>query len=210
MGARALIVDDHDIVRAGLCKLLLGGQYISSVTEANSGELALQYIKDKTFDVVIMDINMTGLDGIQTTAIINKMAPDIKIIILSIHRTEPFISHSFNAGAKAYLSKACAPEELETAIDKVINGHCYLSKDISQHIALSKIGNEQHTLTSLTDREHELFVLLAKGVSMVSAAHEMNISPKTGYIHRDRLMKKLGVTNLIELADLARRLDISS
>ncbi len=208
-GIRVLLADDHSVVRAGFARLLEAETNIVVAAEVDSGESAIHYVKTKPVDVVVTDINMDDMDGISTTSRIKKIKPATKVAILSIHETEPFISKSFEAGADAYLSKKCAPEELSIAIKEIYAGNNYMSSDIARCVAFGKIDSEKNKIKSLTPREYEVFRLLAKGKSIAEIAERIHISPKTCYVHRTKLLTKLGLSNSYELGQMAERNNIS-
>lgn len=205
---KVLLVDDHTVVRAGFVRLLDNEVDLASVAEAESSDAALKHLRAEPVDVVVADINMPDVDGITLTSRIKKQYPDTKVAMLSIHEAEPFISKSFEAGADAYLSKRCAPEELATAIKKVHRGDNYISSDVARKIALGTLDDETKRLKSLTAREYEIFKMLASGKSIADIAERIHISPKTCYVHRTKILSKLELHSAVELSTLALRNNI--
>ncbi len=205
MSIKTMLVDDHLAVRSGFARLLEMEHDICVVAEANSGEEAIKIIKQKpNIEVIVQDINLTGQDGIKTIKDIRNINPSIRFVTLSIHETEPFISRSFEAGADAYLSKRCAPEEIATAIRKVFNGHIYMNHDIAMEVAKRRQDTSVSPRSALTKREHEIFELLGNGLVVKQVADKLSISPKTVYIHRDKIYRKLGIHTPYDIIETVR------
>jgi two-component system uhpT operon response regulator UhpA len=202
---KILLVDDHPIVRKGFAMLLAEDSQNHIVAQFGSGEEVLTYAKQQSIDVAVVDINMDDMNGLQLSKKLKTMHPEIKIVILSVNEIEPFISKSFDAGADAFLSKRCAPEELIQAIKSVCEGEQYLSQHVYRQIALDKLNNKDNVLKELTSREFEVFQYLAQGDSMKSLSKKLNISPKTGYVFRGNILRKLELESLAELIQLAHR-----
>ena len=202
---KVLLVDEQKICRVGVVRILEDHSDIIVVGEVDTGRQTLQHIEQSTPDVVILDIDIDDLNGIDVISHIKKMGTGIKVIVFTRHESELYVSRCFDAGANAYLSKRCGPEELSVAINEVVQDGTYLSNDISRRIALNKISNEERTVMSLTSREFTVFRCLAQGKSMVEIADKLHISPKTGYVFRSRIFEKLKTKNIIKLTELAHR-----
>ncbi len=205
---KILLVDDHAIVREGFARLILEDPDNEIVAQVDNGHSAIDYAALHDVDVALVDINMEGIDGLKTTEILKKTRPGIHVIILSVNEVEPFISKSFDAGADAFLSKRCAPEELKRATLAVCRGERYVSDDICRRMAIDKLNNTENLLTTLTSREFEVFRLLARGDTVNDIADDLNISPKTAYVFRGNILKKLNLSTLADIIYCAQRYQI--
>lgn len=200
-----LLVDDHELVRAGFRRLLEDGDNLMVVAEANSGEQAVQdYIKYKP-DVVVMDISMPGIGGIGAVERIIARDPDAKILILSVHEDSVFTSRALQAGAKGFIPKRSAPEEMIKAVMMVAQGKMSIDPAIAQQIAMQKLTGSDNVLDVLSQREFEVFRLLAEGKTVNEIAELLSLSPKTVGTHHTSIKQKLDVSNSAELARLAIR-----
>lgn len=200
-----LLVDDHELVRAGFRRLLEDGDNVTVVAEANSGEQAVQdYIKYKP-DVVVMDISMPGIGGIGAVERIIARDPDAKILILSVHEDSVFTSRALQAGAKGFIPKRSAPEQMLKAVMLVAQGKMSIDPAIAQQIAMQKLTGSDNVLDVLSQREFEVFRLLAEGKTVNEIAELLSLSPKTVGTHHTSIKQKLDVSNSAELARLAIR-----
>lgn len=211
---RILLVDDHSLFRAGMRALLEHLPHIHVVAEAGDGREALRLIKTHQPQVVVMDIGMKGLNGIETTAQITKDFPQVRVLILSIHAEEQYVVRALNAGAAGYLSKGAAVGELEQALTTLGRGESYLSQAVSQHIvagyqrqAGKEVGGEQvlNEVEELTGRQREILQLIAEGQSTKQMAILLHLSEKTVDTHRTQLMKRLNIHNVAGLVRYAIR-----
>lgn len=203
---RIILVDDHEIVRTGLKLIIAKMQGMKIIAEAEDGLLAIEASKKHKPDVVLMDINMPVVSGLEATRRIKRHMPNIKIIILTVHADNPFPSQLLKAGASGYLTKGCAAKELEKAINTVTREGRYIGSDIAQQMALSLLpGGDSSPFTSLSSREMEVMLLLAEGKSPKEIGDMMSLSPKTVATYKYRILDKLKLENLIELAHLAIR-----
>ena len=206
---KILLVDDHCIVREGFARLLVEEAQNREVLQAENGRAALGHARRHDLDVAVVDINMEDMDGLALTTRLKAMRPDIRVVILSVHEEEPFISRSLAAGADGFLSKRCAPAELGGAIKAVCRGETpYLGADVSRRLALAGLNQGQSPLERLSKREFEVCRGLARGDSMRAIAARLHISPKTGYVYRGNIFRKLEVSSLAALIQLARRYGI--
>ena len=203
MSIKILLADDHPILRHGLCQSLQMRDDMQVVGEAESGLSATKLVRKLNPDVVIMDISMPDINGIDATHEIVRDFPDIKVIALSIHSSNKFVREMFNAGARAYLLKDCEFDELVEAIHTVMSGKRYISPEISDIVLDNYVRNtkEQQSLVyeTLTKRERQVLQLLAEGNTTKQVGLKLHISPKTVEAHRLRLMEKLGIDNIAEL-----------
>jgi DNA-binding NarL/FixJ family response regulator len=199
------LVDDHRILRDGLRMLLELQGDIRVVGEAEDGRKALDGILEARPDVVLMDITMPELNGIDATQNIMLKLPQIKVIILSVHSDTEHIHRALQAGAKGYLLKEAAGAEVVKAVHTVYNGERFISRKISDTIPLNRAGQrqEQSPLELLTVREREVLQLTVEGATSATIAEKLELSPKTVDTYRSRLMDKLGIQNLPELVRFA-------
>ena len=204
-----LLVDDHQIMRQGL-KALLGDQSDFTVSEADTGRVAVGKASELSPDVVVMDLAMPGLNGIDATRQINEQNPNIKVIALSAHTDKRMITEALRAGASGYVPKDAAFEELANAIREVLAGKVYLSPKIA--VAVREALNEStvhsdpsHARGRLTAREREVLQLLAEGKSTKEVAAVLHVGVKTVETHRRQMMEKLQMYSLAELTKYAIR-----
>jgi two-component system invasion response regulator UvrY len=203
---RLILVDDHEIVRTGLRLIIEKMVGIEIVAEADNGEQAILAVKQFKPNVVIMDVNMPIISGIEATRRISQHMPETKVIILTIHAENPFPAQLLEAGASGYLTKGCAATELEKAIHSVTKNLKYIGTDIAQQMALSLLpGGESSPFDDLSTREMEVMMLLAQGKRPKEIGETIFLSPKTVATYKYRILEKLGLKNNIELAHLAIR-----
>lgn len=202
---RVIVADDHGMMRAGVRRLLEDAPDIEVVDEADSGELAMQQYFNHQPDVLIMDLSMPGIGGLETVRRILKRQPDAKILILSMHEDVAYLTHAIQAGAKGYLTKRTAHEALLRAVREIGKGELFLERDVAQKIALHSIAGANDPFQTLSDREFEVFRMLAEGRNVADIAEGLFLSPKTVGTYQTRIMQKLCVQNVAELARLAIR-----
>jgi two-component system, NarL family, response regulator NreC len=209
MTMRILLADDHKIIREGLRKLLQDQPAMTVVGEAENGRRAVQLARELTPDVVIMDVTMPEMNGIEATTQIRSAMPSVKVIALSIHTDRRFVTQMFRAGASGYLLKDCAFEELARAIRTVMEGQAYLSPGIADVVVegflnglAAEVGPAAPTLSG---REREVLQLTAEGRTMKEIASALNVSVKTIETHRRQIMLKLGINSVAELTKYAIR-----
>jgi len=209
-----ILVDDHVIMRSGLRVLLESESDMEVIGEANNGREAVKIISEKNPDIVVMDIAMRDMNGIQATQQIKNEKPEIKIIALSMHSEKQIVIGMLKAGASGYLLKDSTSTELVEAVRKVYLGHNYISQKVSDVVlpALSNINKDFDKLgfDKLTSRESEILQLLAEGNSTKSIAEILFISVKTVESHRANIMKKLNINNLPELTKYAVRTGLTT
>ena len=199
-----MLVDDHEIVRFGFRRLIETTNDIKVVGEACSGEEAYASVLEHEPDIVIMDINMPGLGGLETIIRLCKRDPNIKIIALTMHESEPFPTRVLSAGAKGYLSKRCAPQELIAAIRRVFNGSTFITSQVIREMSKTP-STEKTAINLLTAREFQVFSMIAAGRTAVEIGEDMNLNHKTIYSHRSNVMKKLKLkttANIVQFAKL--------
>jgi len=201
---KVLIVDDHQMVRFGTRRLLEDESGLQIVGEASSGEEAIEAVDALNPQVVLMDVQMPGIGGLEATRRCLRIAPDVKVIALSMHDGEPFPSKLFEAGAKGYVSKRSDPEELILAIRKVIAGQRYISTDIAQNLALRPFAEvQQSPFEQLSGREMQIALMVIRGMGAAEMGKKLILSPKTVNSYRYRIFEKLDIKNDVELTKLA-------
>ncbi len=207
---RLLLVDDHDVVRTGLRMLLENQADMIIVGEANSGEQALTIVPELSPDVVVMDITLPDISGIEATRRLQESHPAIAIVALTIHEDEQYFFEMLQAGAAGYVPKRAAPEDLISAIRAAHNGEVYLYPSlakalVSDFLGRTNQGSEQVLLDGVTPREQEVLVWLAEGLSNEEIAQKLSISKHTVSRHRENLMRKLELHSKSELVKYAIR-----
>jgi DNA-binding NarL/FixJ family response regulator len=214
MSIRILLADDHKIVRDGLRVLLEKQSGIEVIAEAGDGRSTVQMVRELLPNVVIMDIAMPGMNGIEATRRIIEEVPAVKVIALSMHSDKRFVAEMLKAGASGYLLKDCAFEELDNAIRAVIANRTYLSPKIADIIIKDYTRlfpkTELSVFSILTLREREVLQLLAEGKTTREIASSLNISAKTVETYRKQLMDKLDIHNVAELTKYAVREGLTS
>ncbi|MCP3680479.1 MAG: response regulator [Gammaproteobacteria bacterium] len=201
-----LLVDDHDLVREGLRQLFNHVPDIEIVGEANTGEQAVQFVRKTRVDVVLMDLNLPRMSGLEATRRILTARPGIKILALSAYEDEIRSARILHNGALGYITKEGSPDELIKAIRQVATGKRYISERIAKRLAVSRFSaNEPSLFEQLSDREIEVMLMIVRGKGSAEIARELHLSPKTVNCYRYRLLKQLNVTNEVELTYLAAR-----
>lgn len=207
MSTRVLLADDHPVLRQGLRKLLEQEAWIEVVAEAGDGHEVVALAEELVPDVIVMDIGLPGLNGIDASRRIIEAHPDIKIIALSIHTSSRMVTEMLKAGASAYVFKMAAFEEVVRAIRAVGQGKRYLSPGAAGAAVDALVSGpaEPSAFSTLTPRQREILQLLAEGSSSKQIAFDLGISPKTVDVHRKNLMDKLGLDSLADLTRYAIR-----
>ena len=204
---KIMLVDDHRLVRAGLKRVLLEVADMDVVAEASSGEEALELMRNHTPDVVLMDINMPGIGGLEATRRVMQRYPATKVIVVSMHLEEPYPSRMLAAGAAGYISKDSAADEVVTAIRRVQGGGHYVAADVAGNLAASIVKGPGggSPFDQLSQRETQVMLMVTKGYSTQDISDRLHLSPKTVSTYRYRLFEKLNVTNDVELTRMAMR-----
>jgi DNA-binding NarL/FixJ family response regulator len=208
---RILLVDDHSLVRAGMRSLLRDIAEVEVVAEASDGAEALAAAERERPDVVLMDIAMKGMNGLEAAARLRERQPEARIIILSMHTSEEYVLLALRAGAAAYLIKDSATSELELALKSVMRGETYLSPAISRQVVdgyVQRVGAGATGPDPLTPRQREVLKRIAEGRSTKEIAFDLNLSVKTVETHRAQIMERLSIRDVAGLVRYAMRAGI--
>lgn len=203
---KVVIVDDHALVRLGMKRLLEDVRDIAVVGEAERGEAAINLVKVTKPDVVLMDIKMPGIGGLDATRRLMRVNPKLKIIVVTVLSEGPFPDRLVRAGAAGYVTKNTNAEELITAIRKVVAGQNYITLEIAQKMALRQVSDASKSpFAQLSERELQVMYMVTHGIKVNGIAEKLCLSPKTVNTYRYRLYDKLEVHNDVELTHLALR-----
>lgn len=203
---KIILADDHELVRTGIRRILEDVVDFTVMAETSNGEDAVQQCRRNAPDVVLMDVNMPGIGGLEATKKITRMAESTRVICLSMHKENPIPSQVMAAGAFGFLTKDAEPDEMIRAIYKVASGQKYLSTEIAHNIAMSKLDpGVDNPFDNLSDRELNIAMRLTRGQKVPEIANELSINAKTVNTYRYRMFDKLGVTTDVELTHLALR-----
>jgi len=209
---RVILADDHTLVRAGIRALLEKLPGVKVLGEAGNGREAMELVKTHKPDVLLMDITMPGLNGLEAAARMAKEFPAVRIIILSMHNNEEYYWRALKAGAAGYLLKKAATAELAVALQRVIRGEIYLSQEISTRLLmkfpLQGIADRKSPFEQLTGRQREILQLIAEGQNTKEIAEILKVSPKTIEYHRMKLMTGLNVHDVPGLVRFALRVGL--
>jgi DNA-binding NarL/FixJ family response regulator len=203
---RLVIADDHAIVREGLKRIVGAAADLSVVDEAADGTQVMRVVREQEFDVLVLDLSMPGRSGMELIKWVKAEKPKLRILVLSMHQELQYAVRAIKSGASGYLTKESAPEQLEQAIRKVAAGGAFVTTEVAEQLALGAMpGSQAHPHESLSDREFEVFRLLAAGVSVTDIAGQLKLSVKTVSTHKANLMQKMGLGNQSELIRYALR-----
>ena len=199
-----LLTDDHALVRTGIRRLLEDSGEVRIVGEANSGEEGVVLAQQLKPDVILMDVNMPGIGGVEACRRILQRDPDQKIIVLTIHNEQTFPKRMLEIGARGYLTKECGVDEMLLAIKQVYDGSAYISPSIAQQLALSLLpGNQHNPIDRLSRREFQVMLMISHGLTNAAISEKLCLSPKTVSTYRLRLLEKLGAQNEVDLVKIA-------
>ncbi len=200
---KVLLVDDHELVRTGIEAILASNIGIDVVNVASSGEEALEMATKQVPEVVLMDINMPGMGGIEATKRLYQKFPSIKVIALSVHEDGPIPNQLMKAGAHGYLCKNSSADEMVGAIQRVHLGKRYLASSVANNLFFAKLDNEENLFDSLSQREMQVVMMTLQGLTVTEMGTQLIISPKTVSTYRHRVYEKLSIKNEVELTKLA-------
>lgn len=202
-----LLVDDHELVRTGIKRILDDVRGFKVVGEAKDGEAAVQFCRQYAPNIVLMDMNMPGMGGLEATKKICRYCPDVKIIVLTVNCEDPFPSKVMQIGAHGFLTKGAGSDEMVRAIRSVHAGQRYIAPEIAQQIALAQVTGrtDENPFQSLSERELQIMLMITKGEKAQDIAERLNLSSKTVNSYRYRMFEKLNVGGDVELTHLAIR-----
>ncbi|PMH46889.1 two-component system response regulator UvrY [Vibrio sp. 10N.286.49.B3] len=200
------LVDDHELVRTGIRRIIEDVRGMNVAGEAESGENSVKWCRENNADVILMDMNMPGIGGLEATKKILRFNPDVKIIVLTVHTENPFPTKVMQAGASGYLTKGAGPDEMVNAIRIVHSGQRYISPEIAQQMALSQLSPaSENPFKDLSERELQIMMMITKGQKVTDISEQLSLSPKTVNSYRYRLFSKLDISGDVELTHLAIR-----
>lgn len=206
---KVLLVDDHELVRIGIKRLLEDVSGIRVVGTVSTGEEAIKQTRILNPDVVLMDVQMPGIGGLETTRKMLRHNPDIRVLALTVCNDEPYPSRFLQAGAAGYITKGCDPDEMIRAIRCVHAGQRYISSSIAQQLALKRFAHEEKSpLDILSERELQIMLMITSGQKVQEISEKLCLSPKTINSYRYRIFKKLEIDSDVELTLLAIRLGL--
>jgi len=211
--ARVLLADDHALVRAGIRALLESMEGVTVVAEAGNGGEVLELARTHRPDIVLLDISMPGLGGLEASVQLKQELPGVRVVMLSMHANEEYVLQALRAGAAGYMLKDSATGELEIALKAVMQGETYLSPPISKQVVegyVQRVGSEQPAAGNLTPRQRQVLQLIAEGHSTKEIAYRLELSVKTVETHRAQLMERLHIRDIAGLVKYAIRNGIVS
>ena len=201
---RIIVVDDHQLVRVGTSRLLDDVDGFQVVGQAASGEAAIDLVRDLKPDIVLMDLQMPGIGGLEATRRCLRVDPELKIVILTIHEQEPYPSNLLKIGAAGYLTKRADVDEMVRAIRKVVLGQRYIASDIAQKLALDPYkDNDTNPFQCLSSREMQITMMVIDGNKVPHISLKLSLSPKTVNSYRYRIFEKLDIHNDVGLTKMA-------
>lgn len=201
---RIVIADDHEIVRAGLKQIISDDNDMEVIGESNNGEKLIELVKKNDYDVVLLDLKMSGLSGIEVIKHIKAIKPELPIIVLSMHAEDQYAVRTIKAGASGYVTKETAAENLITAVRKVVSGGKYISSTLAETLAESIAGGGiDLPHEKLTDREFQVLCMIASGKTVSEIGSELFLSVKTISTYRQRILEKMNMKNNSELTHYA-------
>ncbi|MBD1228593.1 UvrY/SirA/GacA family response regulator transcription factor [Xenorhabdus griffiniae] len=201
-----LLVDDHELVRIGVKGVLDDIKGIKVVGEASNGEDAVRWCRSNSTDIVMMDMGMPGIGGLEAAKKIIRYSPDTRVIMLTIHTESSLPTKVMQAGIRGYLSKAAAPQDMINAIRTVYAGQRYISPDIAQQMALNQLSPaKENPLDELSERELQIMTMITQGRKVNEISELLNLSPKTVNSYRYRMFSKLNIKGDVELTHMAIR-----
>ena len=199
-----LLTDDHELVRTGIRRLLEDSKQVEIVGEADCGEDSLQLAQSLKPDVILMDVNMPGIGGVEACRRILQRNPKQKIIVLTVHNEQTFPKRLLEIGAKGYLTKECGVDEMIKAIKQVNSGGSYIASSIAQQLVLSLLpGNDVNPIDRLSRREFQVMLMISQGLTKLEISDKLCLSPKTISTYRLRVLEKLDAHNEVDLIKIA-------
>jgi len=206
---KVLLVDDHELVRVGIKRLLEDAQGLKVIAEAGSGEDAIRLARETMPDVVVMDVQMPGIGGLEATRKMLRHNPDLRVLALTVCDDELYPSRFLQAGAAGYITKGCDPDEMIRAVRAIHSGQRYISSGIAQKLALKRVSREEISpLDLLSERELQIMLMITAGQKVHDISLKLCLSPKTVNSYRYRIFEKLNIESDVELTLLAVRLGL--
>jgi DNA-binding NarL/FixJ family response regulator len=203
---RLVMADDHAIVREGLKRIVGEDPELSIEAEAADGNEVLKIVRERDFDVLVLDLSMPGRSGMELIKLVKSEKPKLRILVLSMHQETQYAVRAIKSGASGYLTKESAPAQLVQAIRKIAAGGAYISAEVAEQLALGAMpGGEKPPHELLSDREFEVFRHLVAGTSVTDIAGQLKLSVKTVSTHKSNLLHKLGIANQSDLVRYAIR-----
>ncbi|MDD1017068.1 MULTISPECIES: UvrY/SirA/GacA family response regulator transcription factor [Pseudomonas] len=202
---RVLVVDDHDLVRTGITRMLADIDGLQVVGEADSGEASLKVARELKPDVILMDVKMPGIGGLEATRKLLRSHPDVKVVAVTVCEEDPFPTRLLQAGAAGYLTKGAGLDEMVQAIRLVFAGQRYISPQIAQQLALKSFQPQGSPFDALSEREIQIALMIVGCQKVQIISDKLCLSPKTVNTYRYRIFEKLSVTSDVELTLLAVR-----
>lgn len=200
-----LLVDDHAVVREGYRRLLEHTADLKVAAEAGSGEEAYRLYAEQPTDVVVMDVNLPGMTGIEATRRLHARYVDVKVLVFSMHEEEMVAFRALQAGARGYVTKSSAPEVLVDAVHSVAAGRIYINHELAQRLAMKSIPGQHVPLAGLSPKEFEVFRLTARGLSVDQITQQLSLSQKTVANYQSVIRSKLHITNDAQWVQMALR-----
>jgi DNA-binding NarL/FixJ family response regulator len=199
-----LIADDHTIMREGLKRILEGHEGLKVAAEATDGNQVMEWVRKGGFDALLLDLSMPGKSGVELIRQIRLEAPQLPILVLTMHEEKQYAVRAIRAGASGYLTKESAATQLVDAVRRVASGRLFISPPVAEQLALSMAPeSEDLPHKHLSDREFEVFRMLAAGTSVTEIANKLNLSVKTISTHKTRILQKLGANSMADVFQYA-------
>jgi two-component system invasion response regulator UvrY len=192
---RVLIADDHSMIRAGLKSLLEGVADIEVAAEVNNGDEALRLLRNQTFDLALLDLDMPGKSGFELVPEVRRIKSAPPVLIVSMMPEEKFAARLLKAGAAGYIMKDCEPDEFLRAVRRVASGRRYVSPRLAEQMLMQEDGEAALPHAALTEREYEIFCLIVAGKPLIDIADQLHISEKTVSTHRARILEKMNMSS---------------
>ncbi|MGB1800942.1 MAG: response regulator [Gammaproteobacteria bacterium] len=205
---KVMLVDDHAVVRAGYQMLLKNSSDLEVIAEAGSGEEAYRLHSTHHPDVIVMDLSLPGISGLETIKRINARDSKTKILVFSMHEETIFVEQALQAGASGYITKSSDPQLLVEAIKKLANGEKYIDPELAQQLAIEKSRGQDSPLSDFSAREFEIFCMLAEGLNTSEVAKKLSLSYKTVANYSTQIKTKLDVATVADIARIAIRYNI--
>ena len=201
---RIVIADDHAIVREGLKRIVSEAPDLQVVDEAADGSAVMHLVRERDFDVLVLDLSMPGRSGMELIKLVKSEKPKVRILVLSMHQELQYAVRAIKAGASGYLTKESAPAQLVQAIHKIAGGGAFISAEVAEQLALGAMpGGQAAPHESLSDREFEVFRMLVSGLSVTDVAGRLKLSVKTVSTHKANVLQKLSLHNQSDLVRYA-------